>query len=142
MLHFPQILLFFTALYLVLAIFSNWLRHTAITSHLSRVKQVIRRNSSLHSESLAGSGNADDRTSSIEKEGSMEGSGVLKLDVEGVPPSPQKYTTAVHFATSEAADENGRTGVGVAAEDHAHLEDGLSDHEAASVPGEWWVWHE
>ena len=49
-----QILILFTAFYLLLAILSNWLRHSSITSHLSRVKKMIivqRNPSSYGSES-------------------------------------------------------------------------------------------
>ena len=63
-----QILILFTAFYLLLAILSNWLRHSSITSHLSCVKKMIiaqRNPSSYGSEggdnSSYSSGSGDNR---------------------------------------------------------------------------------
>ena len=39
----PQILLSFTLFFLLLAVFSNWVRHTVIISTLKRIKAVFSR---------------------------------------------------------------------------------------------------
>ena len=107
----------------MLAIFSNWLKHTAITSHLRRVKQVIRRNSALHQGPNAGTENQDVDTEKKDLAGE-EGP-----KSEDVPRSPQKLTSNVHFETREV-DENGVL-VGVV-DSPAHLESEESSSETSS----------
>ena len=95
--------MFFTVMYLLLAVLSNWLRHSTITSHFKRVKIVMRRNSISLSSSTLPEGVC---TTGEERGGgddSDEGDESLR-DESGPCTSSQR--SKVSFETREI-DENG-----------------------------------
>lgn len=95
--------------YLLLAIFSNWLRYSSITSHLMRLKEVFRRKPLDPSGSTSENGNEEGEADEVAKDLAMEEKLRAELaTITGVDPeSPKKLAANVVIENMEV-DENGQ----------------------------------